>query len=65
VALNTIILTPYQKSLKLWNRHQFGFEKNHATICHICICLVNTQHVVKTTGVTSGAGTKNHYGASE
>ena len=66
IALNTITLTPYQKSLKLWKRHQFGFEEKHATIFHICIkCLVNTQHVVKITGVTSGAGIKNPYGAYE
>ena len=56
----------YQKSLKLWNRHQFGFEEKNATIFYICIkCLVNTQHVVKITGVTSGAGIKNPYGAYE
>jgi hypothetical protein len=37
-----------------------------AIICHICIkCLVNTHHVVKTTGVISGAGINNPYGASE
>ena len=66
VVLNTITLTLYQKNLKLWNRHQFSFEKKHAIICHICIkCLVNTQHVVKITGVTSGAGIKNPYGAYE
>jgi hypothetical protein len=51
----------------LWYQRTKGMLKEkHATICHICIkCFVNTQHVVKTTGVISGEGINNHYGASE